>query len=648
MAGILLIALSYMVGYYIIKDFIRIKSPASILAGSFIIGCLFSGSILYLLDLLFIYTMRNYLLGSFLFITASAFYIIYSIGWKRNTNRLKNILLEFSGERWAILSTFIFAVFSFWLSYHTFHIQNGNIKVIGAWSDIMYHHSYVRSISIGNNVPVEFPYYANAPICYHFMFDYYAGKLAQLGLNSVHSLNIMSSLSLTALLMLVSEFGRRYFGSVAAGILGPVFLILHSSLSAFKWISDNLGKDIFQKAINKTGWLQGATFEDWGLFNLNVFINQRHFAFTIAIVVFLVLYILENMAECKGQSNETNLNRQDFMKNVFIGVIIGILPFWNAIAAGVCMIFTVLFAVAGIRNRKFFFGMLYSAVIAAMIAVPQLLMFKSGDSALSGYPVFHTGYAVGRFSITALVEYYFKVLGLKLPLIALSLLFIPLSKKLDFMILAVPFIMANMYQFGTTLYDNNKLIIIWLVFANCFAAYLVARIYNLFKRVHVTLSAAVALLLILTLTVAGILDFFSVKNMGTVEIADKDSDFKQWIVSNTEPDSVFLANYSIPYGDNAVTSITLSGRKLYVNDGARSSYNIHPRIQIAKRIYSFDMEFEEIVSIIKREGIDYIVIDELVKNNKDLRVNEEKFSKHLHLKYKNGNISVYSLRNNAG
>jgi len=44
---------------------------------------------------------------------------------------------------------------------------------------------FVRSISIGQNIPVEHIFYANTPAKYHFLFDYYVGKITQTGLHSV-------------------------------------------------------------------------------------------------------------------------------------------------------------------------------------------------------------------------------------------------------------------------------------------------------------------------------------------------------------------------------------------------------------------------------------------------------------------------------
>jgi len=103
---------------------------------------------------------------------------------------------------------------------------------------------------------------------------------------------------------------------------------------------------------------------------------------------------------------------------------------------------------------------------------------KSGASSLTEYPKFHIGYEVGRFDILDLTEFYFKVLGLKLIIIVIAFLIVPNRKKILFLILSVPFVLANLLQLGVVLYDNNKLMISSLIFINCLAAYYLVELFR--------------------------------------------------------------------------------------------------------------------------------------------------------------------------
>jgi len=99
------------------------------------------------------------------------------------------------------------------------------------------------------NIPVEHIFYANTPAKYHFLFDYYVGKITQTGLHSVHALNLMCILSLSFLLLMIFQFGRTVFKNDAVGILGALFLLFHSSISGLKWGCRKLGLGYIQENV---------------------------------------------------------------------------------------------------------------------------------------------------------------------------------------------------------------------------------------------------------------------------------------------------------------------------------------------------------------------------------------------------------------
>lgn len=521
----------------------------------------------------------------------------------------------------------------------------------GAWSDIIYHHAYVRGVALGENVPIQYPYFANEPIHYHFLFNYYVGKISQLGLNSVIALNIMSTVGMVCLLMLIFEFGRLFFKSSLTGFLGALFLIFHSSFSAFPWLAKNFDGNLLQKIVEKRGWVIGAEFEDWGLFNLNVFINQRHLPFTLALLVLLVIFVfqycqaaeatklsLENGGDSSSSKYAIDVNQ---IKLPLIWVlIIGAMPFWNVLLSVMCIAFLGAFAVVHYKNRNVFAGLLLTAYVSFLIVYPQLLLFKSGDSILADYPILHFGYALSEPSLTGFILYYLHVWGLKLILMLVALLLVGWQLRLYFLIFLIPFVLANTLQLGAILYDNNKLIFVSLVFINCYAAYSIAFLVKK-HRVYFALSA---IILTISVTAAGILDFFAIKNITKIEIADQESDLKWWIIGNAKPKSVFLTNDSIPYSDSAIAAVNLAGRYLYaVSTCVNSSCDVNKRIAISKRIYSFEGGLEQTKSLLKQEKVDYVLIDDLVKNSALLEVNEKAFADNFDAVYQNQGLSVYKV-----
>jgi hypothetical protein len=329
-------------------------------------------------------------------------------------------------------------------------------------------------------------------------------------------------------------------------------------------------------------------------------------------------------------------------RNIFLGVVVGCLPYWNVIIAGITLLFLGAFAVKEFKNRNFFFSIMYSVVIGGIIAAPQVMAFKSGsDTVLSAYPIFHPGYALEKFAPIELFLYYLKTLGVKLILIIGAFFLVNNQKKLDFLVFLIPFVIANIFQLGVVLYDNNKLIIIWLVFANCFAAYMIVWLY---RRLHKILKF-IPVILVISLMLAGFIDLFALNNFTNVTLADSTSPLKQWVVKNTKPEAVFLTNYAIPFDDNSMTSICLGGRKLYVvKNNMDSSINLEPRLETVKEIYTLQGDVGKTKALLKKEKIDYILIDGLVRTNQDFKVKEKEIAENFKLEYQENGVSVYSTK----
>ncbi|MDQ3064081.1 MAG: hypothetical protein M3R14_14650 [Acidobacteriota bacterium] len=265
--GILLLFASLAAGYCLVKQFLNFSRPLASFCGAALVGCLLSGTALYLIDFLCVKIAGEYFAGTFVFLTAVAAYVFYSHKRFDILSQAKTEVLDLLRDKAAILTFAVFLIFSVWINWHSLSLtESGNIMVAnGAWSDIIYHHAYVRGVALGENVPIQYPYFANEPIHYHFLFNYYVGKISQLSLNSVIALNIMSTVGMVCLLMLIFEFGRLFFKSSLTGFLGALFLIFHSSFSAFPWLAENFDGNLLEKIVQNSGWVTGAKFEDWGL-----------------------------------------------------------------------------------------------------------------------------------------------------------------------------------------------------------------------------------------------------------------------------------------------------------------------------------------------------------------------------------------------
>src|SRR5438876_9139358 len=89
------------------------------------------------------------------------------------------------------------------------HISNPEYSDFGPNTAIM------QSFALGHNFPTEYPHFSGDRIRYHFLYYFQAGNLEFLGLDPAWSLNLLSILSLVAMLVLVMVFGAVLFNSRA-------------------------------------------------------------------------------------------------------------------------------------------------------------------------------------------------------------------------------------------------------------------------------------------------------------------------------------------------------------------------------------------------------------------------------------------------
>jgi len=103
-----------------------------IISGSFLIGSVFSGTLLYWLDILFVKTLSNYYLSNIAYLVISFAFIAYV--YRTNSKIFKELLdtiKEFCRDRVAIICFIAFVLFSTWFNYDTFSLSNGSITMSG-------------------------------------------------------------------------------------------------------------------------------------------------------------------------------------------------------------------------------------------------------------------------------------------------------------------------------------------------------------------------------------------------------------------------------------------------------------------------------------------------------------------------------------
>lgn len=73
----------------------------------------------------------------------------------------------------------------------------------------------IRSFSLHDNFPTQYPHYGGADVKYHFMFQFLAGNLEYLGLRIDWAFNWISATSLWSFLVLLYFIEKKVTGYYA-------------------------------------------------------------------------------------------------------------------------------------------------------------------------------------------------------------------------------------------------------------------------------------------------------------------------------------------------------------------------------------------------------------------------------------------------
>src|SRR4029079_2119503 len=138
-----------------------------------------------------------------------------------------------------------------------------------------------------------------------FLFYFQAGNLEFLGLNPAWSLNLLSISTLVSMLVIVMTLGEVLFNSRAVGRLGSLLFFFFGSLSYVPFLQKQTSvRAAIQAITHQRDYLQTIfpyRGEAWGTWSQVTYLNQRHFASAIGILlpvlVFLVIRYREVLAK---------------------------------------------------------------------------------------------------------------------------------------------------------------------------------------------------------------------------------------------------------------------------------------------------------------------------------------------------------------
>ena len=503
-------------------------------------------------------------------------------------------------------------VFLTWIMFYVFFIKDGVLySGYTVYGDYAPHTAMMRSFSMGNNFPTEYPHFGGQDVKYHFMFQFFVGNLEFLGLRLDFAYNVVSVLALLGFLIFLYHMAKRLTGSFAAGVLTVFFFFFRSSLSFFRFVIEHLSAgDLWTTLRDNTTFIGYTTNENWGLWNFNVYLNQRHLAFGLLIVT-LVLWVFMDWLEAGCSAPERGvrwIKNRIFTKKAWLcvhsetallaGMLLGLTSFWNGAAVIGGLLILMGFAVFSDGKLDY----LILAVTSVIFSVLQTKIFIWGNAVS---PSFYWGFLSENKSITGVLWYLIQMSGVFFVGAVLIAFFLRERRQRAALVsFLFPLIFAFCMSLTPDIAVNHKYIMIAYAFLAVFWSFAVLKLFQ--RKIG---GKIVAVLLAIALSITGIYDFVVIlkdNDSGHRVTVNMKSELTEWLTEHLDHNDLILTpEYSI-------NEVTMSGVMMYMGwpyYAWSAGYDTYDRAAKAKEIYN-STDAEAIKNLVKQEKITYILYEE--------------------------------------
>lgn len=443
--------------------------------------------------------------------------------------------------------------FSFWLMFHTFSSREGEMLIATkAWSDFGSHIPLIRSFSLGDNWPPEYPLFPGEPIRYHFLFYFFVGVLEKGGLPIGWALNIPSAFGFFFLWVMIYLLAKELFIDKRVAVLSMIFFLFNGSLSFLNFFKEHPLSLTTVEEILKVD--KFPSFAPWGpgpvsaFWNLNIYTNQRHLAAAFAFGLFFIWISL--------RSARWTIKKKLILGSL-MGVLAGLLPFFHQPTFLILAVFILLSFIFFPKMRVFLFS---AGLVSLLVALPQIWVLSEGTiGAIDWYP----GYLIhDRLSLGNFLDYWWQNLGFHSIFIPVGFLLIDRNAKKAIFPIFVLFTVANLFKFSVEVAAGHKFFNFFLLLGAMLTAYVVTLAFKTVRRVKFFLLRLsfynLFMLTIFLLILSGVIDFLVIYNDRKLSILDipanKPAD---WILKNTPPNAIFLNSSFFHH------PASIAGRKIF-------------------------------------------------------------------------------------
>jgi len=689
MLALIYFGLAICLGDFLCRRFYQFVSVAHRLAAAVLVGLLVSSWFTYLAGLAFAWASRPLLWGNLLFFIAA----VALLSWPRWKGAIRGTTLGKSNSRaadlylprskgssiadWVLIAGYVALVS--WMMFASFNSTGSKLHISNPqYSDFGPNTAIMQSFAVGHNFPTEYPHFSGDRIRYHFLFYFQAGNLEFLGLNPAWSLNLLSIVTLVAMLILAMTLGEVVFNSRTVGRLGSFLFFFFGSLSYVPFLHRQGSVRAAIQAIRQQREFLPTIFpyrgEQWGTWSQVTFLNQRHFASAIGILLLVLIFLViryrmrpkrskappsidsitaqpnpspeiaadtgpedatrhENVSEPisdmtspsvapepKQQVVVTTERFRDTLSGfVFSGVLLGLLPMWNsAVFIAAAAVLGFLFILFPLRLQ-----MLVPAIVTGVIALPQMLYLSTGSGRASTPRLLHWGYTLDHPTAVNVAKYLGFTFGFKWLLIALALVFASSLQRRLFVAASSLILVAFSFQFTIETLANQKFLHIWVIIANLFVAFALWRLWRLSLGGTTLPGKFVATILFLLVIPGGVVDFFPIHNTGWSEVTYKNDPLIDWLKKNTTPRDIFLTDRFVNH------PILMAGRRVFYGwpyYAWSAGYNASNRDRVYTELFE-NKDPWKVFHLLKENGISYVAYDNAVRQAQFIkRPNQELYA----------------------
>lgn len=652
LALIYLVAITYF-GDRLCRPFYRFNSPQQGAATAFLIGLLVSTWITYLGSLAFFRTAQPLLFGNLIFVAIFGL-AVYKLPHYSHSAAIGR---PTGSARWDWTILAVLSAFGCWLIFGTLGFREGSFQIpFKAWSDFGANLSLSQSFVLGHNLPPEHPFFPGQLVKYHFLFWFQAANLEFLGLNLVWSVNVLSGLSMIALLVTIWAFAEGLFDSRVVGRLSAFLFFFSTSLAYIPFLKSQgsipnaLHTIVTQAQFIPSGYPYRG--EDWGVLTVDVFANQRHLISGLGILIVVLTFLIEfykshvvietihNNDSITAEPSSTDIASDSspvvwrLSPFIFSGVLIGLLPYWNSaifVSALVLLMSICIF----LPRRAYLAALIATAVV---VGLPQVVLLRAG--AVTAHSVFHFGYTLINPTVWTVVKYLVWTFGFKWILVLIALGLVSNFHRRLFLAFSMLLPVVFLFRLSTDVFNNHKLLNVWSTLASVYAAY---ALWKLGKVKRFGIPAAV-ILAVLTIS-EGMINLFPIRNDPVLTVPYTNDRLTAWLMNNTKPSDVFLTQTLLTH------PILFSGRKIFLGYTLfawTAGYDVRPREEMYRRLFE-ERDPAELARLLRANQISFVGIDDGVRENRSItQLNEEVYNAHFERVFDDpghqyANITIYKV-----